>query len=219
MSKRSVSDYASMLLSLFPPGQAWKRDSDGLFRALQSSPAEELARLDGDAWRLLDEVNPATCTDALSDWERVLGLPDECTPLAETFAERRAAVLLKLVRPVGQNAAYYEMLARRLGYQNPKVEEFSPLRAGSRAGHRINQCPGGLYAQQVDGELILTQSLYHGWLFVWRLNVSQGSVVFFRASQSQAGDRLAFWGDSLLECIIRRVKPAHTHVIFGYKGE
>ena len=216
IKQRTSSEYTQMLKGLLPPGQAWNIEEDSDLVALQKSAAEELARLDGDVWRLLDELNPSTTSEALSDWERVVGLPDECTALGTAFSERISAVLLKLKRPVGQNAGYYEMLASTLGYASPKVEEFRPFRAGSRANQRIYQSPGGILSLPSGG---YAQSGYHGWLYAWRLRVNRGAVVNFRSSQSLSGERLATWGDRLLECIIRRLKPAHTLVIFAYGEE
>lgn len=215
IKRRNLADYASMLFLLFPPGAAWSRGQQ--LKNLNLSAGEELARVDGEAHRLLDEGNPAYTSEALTDWERVVGLPDACSALAATFEERRAQVLIKLVRPVGQDAEYYQNIAKTLGYKKPWVEEFHPFRAGSCAGDRINQAPGGVFVKDVNGVLSAPElSDYHGWLFTWRLHVESTAVRYFRADQSQSNDRLASWGDKMLECIINRYKPAHTRVIFSY---
>ncbi len=216
LKRRTIAEYASMLANLFPPGQAWSRSADSGLINLNRSAAVELTRIDGEAHRLLAETNPASTVEALTDWERVTGLPDQCSTLATTFEERRGQVLIKLVRPVGQHAAYYKALAKTLGYASPQVEEFVPFRAGSRAGDRINQAPGGVYLQEADGESAPVQSDYHGWLYTWRLNLDTTAVRYFRAGQSRADDRLSSWGDKLIECIVKRFKPAHTIVIFAY---
>jgi uncharacterized protein YmfQ (DUF2313 family) len=33
---------------------------------------------------------------------------------------------------------------------------------------------------------------------------------------SLVDEPIASWGNALLECVIKRLKPAHTSVIFGY---
>lgn len=53
-------------------------------------------------------------------------------------------------------------------------------------------------------------------LFKWRVNAPATTVTQFRAGSARAGDRLATWGNHLLECVIERVKPAHTTVVFAY---
>jgi uncharacterized protein YmfQ (DUF2313 family) len=52
----------------------------------------------------------------------------------------------------------------------------------------------------------------------WRVNAPAVTVTTFKAGQNAAGDPLAWWGDELLECVIRRLNPAHLRVIFSYGG-
>lgn len=52
--------------------------------------------------------------------------------------------------------------------------------------------------------------------FKWRVNAPEETVTYFRAGAGRAGDRLATWGNHLLECVIERLKPAHTTVVFAY---
>jgi len=42
------------------------------------------------------------------------------------------------------------------------------------------------------------------------------ATTLFRAGESVAGDELGAWGDSRLECLILRLKPAHTNAVFIY---
>mgnify|MGYP000979212013 FL=1 len=86
MTIRKAPDYLAMLQALLPRGAAWVREPDAVLTRLLAASAEELARLDSMAWRLLDETNPQTAIDSLEDWERLLGLPDECGLKAETLA-------------------------------------------------------------------------------------------------------------------------------------
>ena len=52
----------------------------------------------------------------------------------------------------------------------------------------------------------------------WRVNAPAVTVTTFEAGQNAAGEPLAWWGDELLECVIRRLNPAHLRVIFAYGG-
>lgn len=54
--------------------------------------------------------------------------------------------------------------------------------------------------------------------YKWRVNAPAVTVRNFLAGQSRAGDRLRTWGNTLLECAITRLCPAHTLVLFGYGG-
>jgi len=75
-----ASAYLSQLLGLLPPGDALPREAGSRVERLLSVPAAELARVDGRVEALLVESDAARTTEMLADWERALGLPDECYP-------------------------------------------------------------------------------------------------------------------------------------------
>lgn len=217
MIMRAAGDYLAMLQGLLPRGAAWGREPDTTLTRLLDASAQELARLDSAAWLLLDETNPRTTVEALEDWERVLGLPDECGLIAATLAERRAQALRKLVRPVGQDRPFFEALAASMGYQ-ATVEEFRPFAADeSGADDSLNDAPGGGTVDTSAIPASFRPSDYDAWLFVFLLNVAdEFPVRWFRAEASGAEDHLATWGNSMFECVINRAKPAHTIALFGY---
>ncbi|MFN8989968.1 MAG: putative phage tail protein [Betaproteobacteria bacterium] len=84
------SAYLSQLLALLPPGDALAREPGSVLERLLSVPAAELARVDGRVEALLLESDPARTTEMLADWERALGLPDECYP-NESFSRASRA--------------------------------------------------------------------------------------------------------------------------------
>lgn len=51
---------------------------------------------------------------------------------------------------------------------------------------------------------------------VWQVNAPLNSIQTFKAGLSRAGEPLRTWGNDLLECVIIRLKPAHTRVLFAY---
>ena len=130
----------------------------------------------------------------LADWERVLGLPDTCAGgYGQTQAERIAAALSKMRQRGGQSRAYFIGVAKALGYEIT-IEEHSVFVCGSTCG----------------------QALYNeSWRFVWTVRAPATTVRPFTC-RSACGDPLASWGNKLLECVINRLKPAHTYVIFAY---
>lgn len=195
MTTRSAEAYTAQLQQLLPRGPIWTRDPDSTLTALLAAMAAEFARVDERAERLLVELDPARTYEMLGDWERVLGLPDGCTPVTGTITERRAAVVQKLTSMGGQTRAFYIAMAAHLGFEveihefDPEVEDFAP-------------------------GLGLTGDEYR---LVWRVEVlTQTDFTTFRAGVSAAGDRLTEGGALDLECVIRRAKPAHTLVVFTY---
>lgn len=196
--KHTAEDYAQMLLHLLPRGMAWSRAAASSLARLLAACAQELARIEAAAFRLLEEVNPQTTLWGLSDWERVLGLPDECQHGGTTLQERRAAVLAKLNDVGRQDKAYYEQLAATLGY-TVTIDVFRPFVCGrSRCGDRLYA--GG--------------AVRH----MWRVTVHGVRVTRFRVGLSQCGERLSKISRAEdLECIFNKQKEAHTVLIFAYE--
>jgi len=189
------ADYLLQLQALLPPGDAWPREPDAVLTRLLLGLAHELARVDGRAGNLLDEVDPRTALEMLAEWERVCGLPDSCAPLGETIQRRRAAVVARLTARGGQSPAYYVALAAALGYA-VEIEEFRPFRCGESGA----------------GDALYDDDAVHA----WRVVAPATTVTYFGAGVSGAGEPLAGWGNAALECAIRRHAPAHTTVLFGY---
>lgn len=50
---------------------------------------------------------------------------------------------------------------------------------------------------------------------VWTIHTSLDNYWEFTVTDS-AADPLAYWGNQILECVINRLKPAHTRVIYSY---
>jgi uncharacterized protein YmfQ (DUF2313 family) len=84
------SAYLSQWRALLPPGDALAREPGSVLERLLTVPAAEWARVDGRVEALLAESDPARTAEMLADWERALGLPDECYP-NESFSRASRA--------------------------------------------------------------------------------------------------------------------------------
>lgn len=204
MTGRDASAYAAQLRALLPQGAAWDFAPDGPFAGLLAGLADEFARIDARGLAVLEEADPRTTLELLPDWERVAALPDSCTGVPDSVAERQAALHQKLTRIGAQTAAAYTELAARVGYVI-RIEEHRPARMGMRLGERLNG---------------------PGWAFAWTVHIrpfdgylEEGSFL----AQARIGDRLGVWlrgwGAMDVECLIRRAAPAHTTVHFAYDVE
>ena len=188
-------DYKEQLKKLSPTGKAWTTENDSLWVKLLSAIAREFARIDARANQLIDETLPSTTIELLSDWERIAGLPDPCSGIGASIPIRRKDLLTKITARGGQTSRYFIDVASQLGY-SITITEFKPFCAGSsRAG---DPC------QEED------------WRFVWRINAPTTTITPFLAGQNSAGDALRVWGNERLECVIKKRKPAHTALLFGY---
>jgi len=193
----SESDYLEQLQALLPAGPAWPRDAKTSITKLLGALAAELSRVDGRAWQLVEEADPRTTAELFLDWERVAGLPDACAEAfggEQTLIQRRAALIGRLTTLGGQSPAYFVGLAAALGYAIT-ITEFSPF----------------LVTSTVDEALYDT-----AWRFAWQVNAALNTVREFTVADT-VSDALAAWGNDQLECVIERLKPAQTTVIFAYE--
>lgn len=152
-------------------------------------------KTDATANNALDGVTPLFSGNLLNDWERVLDL----TPGDDdSWQKRLEAVLVKLLETGGLSREYFIRLAASIGY-TITIEELEPFRAGlGRAGDY-------LYEEEI--------------IWVWRVNIqNSGTQSYrFRSGSSAAGERLATFGDPVIEEVFRDLKPAHTFCYFAYQ--
>ena len=115
MVGRSVDQYLMLLKSLLPRGKAWSKDTSSILSQFLTAVADEFVRLEGAALSLLDERDTRLTSDLLTDHEYDLGLPDECSSLSDSIAERRNQAHAKLTALGGQHKQYFIDLANALG--------------------------------------------------------------------------------------------------------
>lgn len=189
-------DYKNLLIRFLPPGMMWPGvESNNGLTALLDAFAAELARIDARAAELINEAYPDTTIELLDDWERVAGLPDDCTGALELLQQRRDALLTALTGTRSHSRQYFTNLAASLGYAIT-ITESTPFRASiNHAGDPLSGATE---------------------LHTWQVNTSATNAIYFRASQSAAGDPLFTSDSNLLECVFNALKPAHTIVQYNY---
>ncbi|WMT13343.1 YmfQ family protein [Serratia fonticola] len=196
MSQYPVESYSQALQSLIPFGLAWPRDPDAVQAAVIRALATSFQRSDSDAISLLKGGFPATATILLTEWEKSLGLPDDCSiGEVDTIAKRQAAVVSKFISTGGQSKSYFIGIAKALGY-TITIKEFRQARAG------LSVCGDSLNGDD--------------WPFVWLVEAEDTTVINAQAGISYCGDPLRSWGNKQLECRMNALSPSHTIVKFGY---
>ena len=146
--------------------------------------------------QLVEEADPRTVAELFAGWERVTGLPDACAVAFggdQSMTQRRAALVGRLTTMGGQSSASYVGLAAALGYAIT-ISEFSEFSVNDNVDHP-------LYGA--------------AWNFAWQVIAALNTVTEFTID-STVDDPLAAWGNALLECVINRLKPAQTTVLFSY---
>ncbi len=197
MRSHDAADYTNQMNQLMPTGLAWSRVRGSANERLLEGMAEEPARVEARAiYLVLKEFFAQSTRELLPEWEEEYGLPDECTTLGVTYEERIENLLRKIRTIGGQSIPYFISVAKALGI-DITIDEFRPFRVGrNRVGDR-------LYGLE--------------WLFVWRVTMPVTKTYRFRVGRNSVGDRFRYWRrNEILECIINKLKPAHTYVIFAY---
>jgi len=204
-----VAKYKQLFRKLFPRGFAW--DSKAVegteFADFIAALSNEPCRVEERGFDFLDEMDPNTTFEMLDNWERLLGIPDECTPEGDpSLFERRVRVLQKLTTGGGQNEAFFKLIAQQLGYDVDifDVEDFKDFRVGT--------------ARVGDALTNTTPSNEGGWAYTFSVTAPAEFVRRFRVGQSTVGDRLVSFENETLECVIRKFAPAHVTVLFSIGG-
>ncbi|MBM3618360.1 MAG: DUF2313 domain-containing protein [Alphaproteobacteria bacterium] len=192
--------YQQQLAASLPTGPAWERDLSSNIMAILGVIASEFAHLHGRTEQLLREAIPATTQEMLTDWEKAAGLPDECSALGDTLQERVEQLVSKVTRRGGQSKAFFQQIAEEMGYEVVVEPRFRPFIPGISA----------------PGDLIWMDETIR---FYWRVRVLKAKLVFMRCGQSTLDERLLdFRQAEDLECILQKLKPAHTVLIVAYEG-
>lgn len=206
---RDREAYTHALMAKLPRGEVWPRVRGSILYKTVYGLMGIVARWAGDVGKfLLIEAFPPTSTPGylLSDWERVLGLPEECLPVTDlTVPERQAAVREKLARRPGrQDRAYFIERAAQLGY-DITITEYRPFMFGvSSFG---------------DSDWRFAP---HQMRFVWKVALAEPRLTWFRfgsgGGRTGQDPHLKIRRAEDLECLLRKLMPAHTKLIFSYSG-
>ncbi len=189
-------DFLAAAQDLLPRGHAWPRDPGATLTLYWQAVSDQLAAMHGRALRLLEvESDPANTDEALADWERAFGLPDPCSGPAPTVQQRRAELVARLTASGGSSIAYFVGVAAALGY-TITIEEFQPAVA--------------------DGLVADGPAYSDDWAHAWLVRAPETTVTEFVADGSYADEPLATWGNQTLECVLTRIRPGHTVLIFAY---
>jgi uncharacterized protein YmfQ (DUF2313 family) len=192
-----VDAYHQQLIALSPIGLAWNVDEGSEYSNILYAFANSLAKFDGQVNEIfLKELNPLTATKLLPEWERLLSLPDSCSPDNQTLLQRREAAYSRWIMKGGQSKAYFIALAKSLGYEIT-IDSYKPFIVG------LSGC----------GDLLNPIDMR----FAWRVNVPGERAYYFRTGESACGERLLqIVPATQLECIFRKLQPSYSDLFFNY---
>lgn len=191
-------DYVQLLTALQPVGQAWNTEEESVQMAVRRIQAAEFFYLHQRSDILVNECIPSGARELLEDWEAEYGLPDNCSPLADTLPERVASLVEKVTRVGGQSRQFYIDVAAMVGYEI-EITEHTPFMCG------ISHC----------GTDPLTEG--HDIRFVWWVKVLNTKLLYLRCGQSTLDQPLLdFRTADDLACLLHKLKASHTELVIGY---
>jgi uncharacterized protein YmfQ (DUF2313 family) len=177
-----------------------------LLAILLSCFSTEMERFASDFNKLLRESVPGLSTEAelLTDWERIAGLPDECSPLASTESQRQQVVHNKIYTQYsGLTKQFFIDYAAGLNVtititDDPGGSVFRTTHKTGSIIQRVTRIASsddpGTPTERIDGS---------------RLNSAQTLFTFeVTVTADPNGNQ------DVLECIFEKLKPANTQMNF-----
>jgi uncharacterized protein YmfQ (DUF2313 family) len=190
----TADDFASAERGLLPSGRIWQAEPGTVQYSVLEGLAPTPQRVAARAANLLVDAFPATTIELLPEWELTLGLPDPCAAIQPTIQQRQAQVLARFIGDGGQSVPYFVNFAATLGYAIT-ITQYHSWTFGMPFG------------------MLMCGAL---WDFVWQVNAPTFTINYFEFGDSGFGQAFSSWSNSVLQCELNRIKPAHTTIIFKY---
>ncbi|WP_439069493.1 YmfQ family protein [Serratia nevei] len=188
-----TEQYKALNISLLPPGPAWS-PKDPIMLGLAPSLAAVHQRAD----ELMLEIDPRTTTELIDRYEALCGLPDSCAPPGvQTLRQRQQRLDAKINVAGGINEAFFLAQLAALGYPGATINKFQ------QATFRCTStCTDAVFNDD--------------WRFYWQVNMPTSATINSMTCISACNSSLRTWGETVAECVINKLCPSHTYVIFRY---
>lgn len=186
-------DYIRLLSALLPPGPAWSASDPAIAGAAQS-----LTRVHQRADALMRELDPRTTTELINRWERLCGLPDECIPTGtQTLRQRQQRLDAKVNLAGGINEDFYLAQLAALGRPDATITRYDKSTFTCSSA-----CTDAVNAPE--------------WRYYWQVNMPAATNTTWMTCGDPCDSALRIWGDTVVECVLNKLCPSHTYVIFKY---
>lgn len=195
MINPSTEEHTNALAAYLPNGPLFeaKNINDSNFRQLLRGLAGELFTAQGYLVTLNDDYFPDVTVNFLDEWEKALGIPDDCFPGTGSMNERRRDIVTKLASLGIQTDADFEELGTIFGVTvsvYPGIE-FSSVFPATFPFIFFDSAKQARFTLIVD--FTVTEA-------------SKFPLIFpFTFGSGEIG---------VLECLFRRLKPANCDIIF-----
>lgn len=127
----NIDEHTKVLADYLPGGKLWtaKNISDTTIRNMLVGISRESLRVEGYLKALQDQFIPDMTENFIEDWERALGIPDDCFTGQGNIDDRRRDILVKLASLGVQTVADFQNLATLFGITATVLpgEEATPI--------------------------------------------------------------------------------------------
>ncbi|EPD9480332.1 YmfQ family protein, partial [Escherichia coli] len=186
-------DYIRLLSALLPPGPAWSVSDPAIAGA-----APSLTRVHQRADALMRELDPRTTTELINRWERLCGLPDECIPAGtQTLRQRQQRLDAKVNLAGSINENFYLAQLAALGRPDANITRYDKSTFTCSSA-----CTDAVNAPE--------------WRYYWQVNMPAATNTTWMTCGDPCDSALRIWGDTVVECVLNKLCPSHTYVIFKY---
>ena len=173
-----------------------KNRDDSTLRKILLGLASEWLNFRNKTNEVVNEYNPQKTTLLIQEWERFVGIPDNCISVASTIEQRRLNVLLKLAGINATTEKQFKNVASILGY-NIEVS---------------------------NGVSTSTFPLTLPFLLISEASAPFTIVITLPSSIKPSGFALTFpftltsQQPAILDCLFNKLKPANTQLFFRYSN-
>lgn len=189
----SNDDYVQLLSALLPPGPAWSGDDVAI-----SGVAPSLFRAHQRVDELMLELDPRTTAELIDRWERCCGLPDECIPSGtQTLRQRQQRLDAKVNLTGGINEDFYLRQLAALGKPGATITRYN-----KGTFKCTSSCTDATHSTE--------------WRYYWQVNMPASTDAYWMTCSDNCETPIRYWGDTVAECVINKLCPSHTYVIFKY---
>lgn len=143
--------------------------------------ANQLISFDQYLNKFTNEMSPECANDLLKEWERMLGIPDDCFDTSGTLEERRRNLLIKFAKMNVQTVDDFEALGAAFGL----VVTVTP-------GYDYEQLNPGTFVDDTEARFGIVIEFVSDNSFPYTFPFTFGSLI-----------------QGLLECVFNKVKPAN----------
>ena len=193
-STRDIEQYTNSLAQYLPNDRLFegKNVQDHELRELLKGLAFTVFDANGYIKEFVDDISPEVTQKFLAEWERALGIPDDCfTVTGQSKQRRRMQIIAKLSYMACQTSDDIIALGALFGYTItvvPGIEDISGITAG-------------LTDTEKRFTIVINTNLSNTNSFPLTFPITFGS--------SEA---------PFLECVVRKVIPSNCQALFNHTG-